>query len=189
MKRAIAAAGAVAIGAVVLFVLLIHNPLVPGNDFAADPTNLDPSGEFFVYAPDADYYVMTTMENTGPLPISVNGVEANYDPGRVAPYVVDLRIAHGVSETMNMATLANSEPFHPVDVGSGESLALWVHYRTGPCFADGSLPYQPGSGTGFPVLDVQWSLYGFPRVSSVPLVTDFVARNVDDPDLCSGDKS
>jgi hypothetical protein len=186
MKNVVVGVAALLVATVAVYALLIHNPLKPGNDFAVDSTNLHPSGDFFVYAPDTDYYVMTTMRNSGPLPISVNGVETNTYAGYVGAYVVGLRLAHGVSDTMNLATLADSEPFQPVDLGPGELLAVWVQYRTGPCFIDGSLPYPPGTGTGFSDLGIQWSLYGFPRVSSVPLVDDFVVRNVDDSDLCPG---
>jgi hypothetical protein len=185
MKRALALALAVAlIGAA--FVAFVVNPLVPGNDFAVDQAHLDPSGDFFAYAPSTDYYVMTTMKNSGRLPISVNGLETNTDPAYLGAYAVEFRLAHGVSETANMAALSDSEPFHPVDVEPGDVLAVWVHFRTGPCMLDGTLPYPPGSGTGLDDIAVKWSFFGVPRVSAVPLVMDLLVLNVenDAPDPC-----
>lgn len=185
MKRVLALA-TVAILAVLGFVVLGTNPLEKGSVSALDQTGLDPSGEFYLYAPDSDYYLLTAIRNGGQIPVSVKGPHSPADVQSVGPYAAQFLIARGVDPASGGPTPRSAAaPFTGVDLAPGDEVWIWVDFHTGPCLADGSLPYAPGSGGGTNEIQVDWSILGVPRVSSVPLSIDLDIRNVDSYDLCA----
>jgi hypothetical protein len=184
MKR-IATVVAGVVLALGLYVAMGTNPLETGSVFAQDPMGLDPSGEFYVYAPNADYYLMTGIRNGGPFPVSIKGPHRRGDQANPGPNAVEYLLARGADPTAEIAARADAAPFTGIELAPGDEVGVWVHFHTGPCPDDGTLPLPPGSGTAVEDTLVDWTLFGVPRVSEVPLSQDLQVRNVDSPDICA----
>jgi hypothetical protein len=177
--------------------LLLYQPLGRGSIATADQVGLidssdgnadEPPSYTYRYAPGAEYFTAFTIRNNGSLPVTLIGPDQSHGYGSTPDvhavlWADEFRIARGEDELQDF----EEDPRGALSavgavIGAGNEVAIWVHWKMGGACPDGRPAYMPGTAAGRDRVDVNWSIFGIPRTSTIDLGYTVWSRNPpDDP--------